>query len=521
MRISRFLVYLVAIVIIAAGFVNFNSTRVLADNAFTVEPAKIDYSDDLFVTPGETLNKTITFTSDPTASIMDMNVVVKGLGQTRQGVTTELEPQDDTPFSARTYISNVTPATFRIEPGEQVKINFAINVPADATEGEKYALLSIFSNPYGTGQGAAAIIAIDIPIILKVGSTKHNPAGQIVNLAVTGAITGKPLEIQTTLLNTGITRIKGESVFNRVVVKDITGNTVAQAEILLENPSLIPSFERTFIAHPGPATGLPAGEYIYESSIITGVATVIDTRTDKIIVTETPTTAFGVNLVLPGMDPDSLVVVDYDFEEDGANFYVDAIEKAGVEVELRGAAGFGAVIIGRYSGDPGTGVPFSAPVTQGGTGKTAIKYVDVRAPGLTQGTAHVTVHYTPEEVKDFTLDRLILAYYNGTKWIMPNLTRNIATGTISFDVQVLDLTGTVIGLGGDHTSDSSTNGNSTNNPFTDEDTTGISSISSGTNWGLVAGIIGGVAVFGIILIIIVRRNKSKNRRRTLPKRPVR
>jgi hypothetical protein len=485
------------------------------NNAFTVDKAIFDMN----VNPGANLPQTVTLSSDPTADPLDVNVEVDGLGQTNQGANVELDAQSDTPFSARTYITNITPATFQIAPGTSEKISFNINVPSSSTPGEKYAVIRIYSNPYGIGQGAAAVVAVDIPIILDVDGITSTPTGQIASLAVTSAVVGAPLEIQSTLLNTGTGRIPAETTINRLVIKDSSGNTVVQqTDIPVNDPSILPGFDRTIIANPGPENGLPAGNYSLESSFILGDGTILDSQTQTFTVTPVAqvTGPGGENLILQNMDPNSLVIANYNDQQQGSNFYVDAAPKAGVEVEVSGAAGSGAIIIGSYSSTPIVPVAFDAPVSQGGTGKSAIKYVDVRAPGFTQGTAHITVHYSADEISGFDPATLFPAYYSvsGNAWIKcDDITVDTTLNTVSGDVQVLQLTGTVFGIGADPLSSSSTVTTANNNAATTTTSANApitSSYGTGIPWFLFAIVIGAFLVIGLIVLVVAGRRKKRS-----------
>lgn len=514
-KITRFIALTLSILLIGIAIITINVMPVSANNAFTVDKAMFEMN----VTPGADLPQTVTLSSDPTADPLDVNAEADGMGETNQGAIVELDAQDDTPFSARTYIMNITPATFHIDPGTSVTIKFTINVPSNASPGEKYAVIRIYSNPYGVGQGAAAIVAVDIPIILDVDGITSTPAGQISSLAVTSAVTGAPLEIQSTLLNTGTSRIPGETTINRLVITDSDGNIVVpQTDISVQDPSILPGFQRTVIASPGPAVGLPVGNYSLASSFLLGDGTVLDSQTQTFTVTPPPTVTGvgGENLLLENMNPNSLVTANYNDQQQGSNFYVDATTKAGVEVEVSGAAGSGAIIIGSYSSTPIVPVAFDAPVSQGGTGKSAIKYVDVRAPGFTQGTAHITVHYSADEISGFDPATLFPAYYSvsGNAWIKcDDITVDTTLDTVSGDVQVLQLTGTVFGIGADPLSSSSTvttasnkitGSNGENSPI-------MSSSGTGVPWYLFAVVIGAFLVIGLILLVVVGRRKKRGK----------
>lgn len=499
---------ILVITLLAMGI--FNAINVSADsnNAFTVDKATFQMN----VTPGANLPETITLSSDPAADPLQVHVEADGLGQTRQGAVVELDAQDDTPFSARTYITNISPASFHIDPGTSETINFTFSVPSDAAQGEKYAVIRLYSDPYGTGQGAAAVVAVDIPVILNVGGITSKPTGQISSLAVTSAVTGAPLEIQSTLLNTGTGRIPADTTINRLVIQDSSGNTIIQqTDFPVNDPSILPGFERTITAHPGPASGLPIGNYSVISSFLLGDGTVLGSKTLTFAVTAPAavTGPGGENLILTNMNPNSLVIANYDDSQQGANFYVDATAKAGVEVEVSGAAGYGAIIIGSYSATPVVPVAFNTPVSQGGTGENAVKYVDVRAPGFTQGNAHITVHYTSGEINGFDPDTAFLAYFSGNVWVKcSNITVDKSLNTVSGDVQVLQLAGTVFGMGADHVATSTSSSSATTiNSFTSSNAA-IGPGGTSVPWSTFAIVIGALVVVGLVVFVITGRRKK-------------
>ena len=500
---------ILTLVLVAIVVLSVTNVSADASNAFTVDKATFLMN----VTPGANLPETITLSSDPAADPLDVNVEADGLGQTRQGAIVELDAQDDTPFSARTYITNISPVSFHIDPGKSQTINFTFNVPSGVGQGEKYAVIRIYSNPYGVGQGAAAVVAVDIPVILNVGGATSSPTGQISSLAVTSAVTGAPLEIQSTLLNTGTGRIPADTTINRLVIQDSSGNTVIQqTDFPVNDPSILPGFERTITAHPGPASGLAVGNYSVISSFLLGDGTVLGSKTLTFAVTAPAavTGPGGENLVLTNMNPNSLLIANYDDSQQGANFYVDATAKAGVEVEVSGAAGYGAIIIGSYSATPVVPVAFNAPVSQGATGKNAVKYIDVRAPGFTQGNAHITVHYTSSEINDFDPDTAFLAYFSGNVWVKcDNITVDKTLNTVSGDVQVLQLAGTVFGMGADPVATSTSNSSTTAiNSFTGSNAA-IGPGGTSVPWSTFAIVIGALVVVGLVVFVIMGHRKKR------------
>ena len=129
--------------------------------------------------------------------------------------------------------------------------------------------------------------------------------------------------------------------------------------------------------------------------------------------------------------------------------YLNAVDKTGLEVTLSGVNGNGTVILGKYTGEPQP-VGFSSGIIKGGTVKPAVKFVDIRVEGNTGGTVRVTVHYADQEVSNINVDSLFLAYFNENKWHKcEHSAVSSDNKTVSGDIPVYSLTGTVVGLGGD------------------------------------------------------------------------
>ena len=133
-KLTRFIALTLSILLIGIAIITINVMPVSANNAFTVDKAMFEMN----VTPGADLPQTVTLSSDPTADPLDVNAEADGMGETNQGQI-ETDAQDDTPFSARTYIMNIKLSTST--PGTSVTIKFTINVPSNASPGEKYAVI--------------------------------------------------------------------------------------------------------------------------------------------------------------------------------------------------------------------------------------------------------------------------------------------------------------------------------------------------------------------------------------------
>jgi hypothetical protein len=200
----------------------------------------------------------------------------------------------------------------------------------------------------------------------------------------------------------------------------------------------------------------------------------------------------------PEIDESSLTY--HDFTNDADSDF-NATAQTGAEVSLTGTNKNGTIIVVQYPSAPQTAVQFSAGGIKGGTGKAAIKFVGVRVEGATTGTAHVTVNYSDSDVSAYNVNSLILAYFSSGSWHNAgNITISSANDTISGDIPISRLSGTVIGLGGDRTQAAGgiPNNNQNNNIG---NTTGFS-------WAMVGIVMVSIFIVGT-MIFIIERNRRK------------
>ncbi len=392
------------------------------------------------VTPGNTYTHVMSVTSASDAPPLEIMVEARGFGQSPDGSTVELTgPEDLSPFSARPYITNIDKPSFSLSPGSSEQITVTISVPANIEPVMKYALIYIHTKPHGEGH-VGVVVAANVPVVLKPAGLTPITAGQITALTVERIEAGKPITVLTTLRNTGNYHYKAK---NRVTIKDSQGKTVTTGDTPLTSSSIIPNFTRTFVnkVSLGSAEGLAPGNYLVESQVITGDGNIID-------VGQTNFTIDKEYLPLPGVNKLSILKKIFHNEEPGK---IDAIKEAGLEVTFTGTGkGTGTILIGKYDKEPEHVIPFTALTTEGGTGKTFIKAVDVNVSGYHQGIAHLNLRYTDSEIAGVQENSLFLAYWNGKRWQNCDQIK-VFTGAnaISGDVPVSALTGTPIGLGGD------------------------------------------------------------------------
>ncbi|MBI4258737.1 MAG: hypothetical protein HY619_07265 [Thaumarchaeota archaeon] len=123
------------------------------------------------------------------------------------------------------------------------------------------------------------------------------------------------------------------------------------------------------------------------------------------------------------------------------------LPKTGLRVKLSGAtyenAGSGAMTVAVYDG-----VPSTAQTLQQSKGKIPIHFVDVAVSGVTAGTATIEVTY-PQPTSNIDESTLQLFYWDGSSWqLASSQVLNTATNTITGQVPVTALGGTIFAIGG-------------------------------------------------------------------------
>jgi hypothetical protein len=187
--------------------------------ALTIENPKIMAD----VMPGQTYRFPVALSLSPSDPATDLAIEVFGFGQSATGSYTLLAAEDDTgPFSARSFIAVDAPLV-HINPGERKPFNVTVTIPENVGEGGRYALISI--HPAPGGRQAAMSIAMIVPVLLTVKGSNLTHTGSITNLQVGEVMTGRPVEIKTTLRNTGNHHYYGALV--NITITDSGGTVVA------------------------------------------------------------------------------------------------------------------------------------------------------------------------------------------------------------------------------------------------------------------------------------------------------
>jgi len=300
-------------------------------------------------------------------------------------------------------------------------------------------------------------------------------------------------------------------------IQTLTAGGVFQANITGLNPSTTYHFQAnagglttvygndlTFTTLPATTTTATSTTTTTSTSTTATTTPILNEQvTTSMTTTETPsiTTTDVSNDVLPGMDASTMVGLSFN---NVVTPHVDAVKKANTEVTLTGVSGNGSIIVGAYTTLPSANIAFSDGTIKGGTGLTAIQFVDVRTEGYDHGTANVTLHFTDSEISNFDQNSLRLYYYSDNKWqLCENIKVSLSDLTISGNIPVAKLSGTVVGLGGNPVQISGNNavsfvGASNNKPA-----------NHNISWSLVGTVIALTIIVGSV-VFVVERNRKKN-----------
>jgi hypothetical protein len=277
---NRFLT--ITLVTIASLLLSFAAAApVQAAPGLSVDGVKLDIP----LTPGQAYTHTMTVTSGADYP-MDMIIEASGFGQSLDGIITALPAQDDnSPYTAQPFISNIDILSFHLEPGGSQQVTATINVPVDAEPGTKYAIIYIHSKPGGK-TGIGVILATNVLVIIRVPGGQDIKKGEITDLKVPDPEPGKPVQVSTTFKNTGNIHY---TIKNQVTITNESGETVAQTETPLSTTSVVPTFSRlsvTAIDSAGTGESLPAGKYYAESGILLDDGTLLDSKKTGFIIAE-------------------------------------------------------------------------------------------------------------------------------------------------------------------------------------------------------------------------------------------
>jgi len=269
---------LIVILLVAAMALSLVAVPVLAAfSGLSVSGALISAD----VTPGETVTRTIKLSIGASDQAMDISVQVYGMGQSPDGTYVLLDATHDTSaYSARSF-TTVDKSSFHLNPGGSESVTVTIQVPQNATNGGRFAIIYFMSQPVASGQGVGIVSAINALVLLTVKGSQLNQTGTISGVT-TGTITnGQPVAITTNFKNTGNTYFKVEG---SVTITNDQGITLDTIPAPLTESSIIPGMSRNLEAIFTPSVGLPPGTYTINSKIMLSDSTVLDQSTSSFTV---------------------------------------------------------------------------------------------------------------------------------------------------------------------------------------------------------------------------------------------
>ena len=377
--------------------------------------------------------------------------------------------------------------------------------------GVKYAWQMTATNVSGTsnnssmfyfqGPGSSVAPAVNTNPAGNIASSGATLNGNLTVLGSSGSVTvcfeyGTSTSYGNTTNSQNITAV---GAFSQDI-SNLTSNTTYHFRAKAAGTSTVFGSDMTFTTNANQATTTSTPT---TTSVTTSVANSNSTTTTAATINSTTSTTTTLSFPTPSLDiPDiidaSVVVVNCNNLQ---TTYVDAIKQADTEVSLSGISGTGVILVGKYNQEPPIDVDFSAGEIKGGTGKPSIKFIEVRVDGLSRGTARVTVHYTNAEISEYQPDSIFLAYYFAGAWHKcNNIVISAQDNTVSGDIPVNRLTGTIVSMGGDLIQ--AANGvhfvaQSGNGPT-----------SSGINWTLIGIVTASILIIGGV-VFVIERNRRK------------
>jgi P pilus assembly chaperone PapD len=246
---------------------------VLAPPAFAglrVAGAKIE----AIVAPGSQTAYEINV-ADTSDTPMEVAIEVKGYGDAPSGVSILDPDEDNSPYSARGFLS-VSPDTFHLEPGESRDVTVTAEIPADIGDGGRYAIIYIHTvAPEGSSFATAAAVAARV--LLTIEGSELIESGDISQIQLGKSESGQPLGIMAMVKNTGnyhyTLSITGK-------ITDEQGKVVANSSSLASPFPLIPGYSRQIDIPFEGKEALPPGQYQVEIEVKTDDDTIIAQETD-------------------------------------------------------------------------------------------------------------------------------------------------------------------------------------------------------------------------------------------------
>lgn len=386
----------------------------------------------LQATPGMVYVHHMTVEVGAQAPALDVTVQALGLGQALDGSPQILsKDQDTSPYSALTYITNISQTSFHLQPGGSMSVDATLTIPSDFGKDSRFAAIYIKGTPANSGANVTQILSVIVPIIIIPQNGQLNATGQITDLKVDPVEAGKPITITTTVKNTGneLFKVKGD-----VKILDPSGQLVTDLQIPLTSNSIVPTFTRELVSSYSAlekSAGLAAGTYTANVVLTKEDGTSLDSKQVKFEISKT-------YRPFPEIDDQHILIKCFQNEEPGE---IDARQKTDVKLTFEGTGKVtGCVAVGKYTQEPSGSPRFSDSLDSGGIGSSAIKYFSIQVQGFTQGIAHLAVSYTADELNGLAPNSLFLAVRSSDSWQkLDNMEVQTGTNLVLGDLQVSTL----------------------------------------------------------------------------------
>jgi len=212
--------------------------------------------------------------ADTSNAPMDIAIEVKGYGDTHSQVNILDPEEDNSPYTARDFLS-VSPNRFQLEPGESQDVTVTASIPDEIGDGGRYAIIYIRTIP-PEGSSFATAVAVAAVVLLTIEGSNLIKSGEISQIQLGEADSGQHLEISAMLKNTGNYHYRISATGN---IKNERGKVVATS---LPQPSqfpLVPTYSRQIEIPFGAKESLPPGKYQVEIDVTTDDGTPVAQET--------------------------------------------------------------------------------------------------------------------------------------------------------------------------------------------------------------------------------------------------
>ena len=232
------------------------------------------------VIPGQTLiwSSVVSIGASDPATVI--TVQVEGMTQGSDGTMETLSSSQDTgSYSARQFIT-LDQSSFPLAPGGSQKVTATIQVPQNAGDGQRFAMINIQTQAT-PGNGVNTISAVNVPIYLTITGSQMINTGKITGITTGDITNSQPIDIKTEFQNTGNYHFKVEG---EVVVTNDQGVTLETVPIPLTTSNILPGVSRDIEAVFTPSGSLAPGTYTISSKIMLADGTLLDQSTSTFTV---------------------------------------------------------------------------------------------------------------------------------------------------------------------------------------------------------------------------------------------